>query len=64
MESRREIEEPEFLTTADVAERLGVTGRTVRNWIFCGRIRAIKAGVREWRIPVWEFERFLRCGRW
>lgn len=57
-------EDHEFMTTGDVADRLRVTERTVRNWIIGGRISGIKTGPREWRIPAWEFERFLRSGRW
>ncbi|WP_404381704.1 helix-turn-helix domain-containing protein [Caenispirillum salinarum] len=64
MSVRAREEYAEFLTTADVAKRLGVTDRTVRNWINEQRVHAIKIGAREWRIPIWALERFLYSGRW
>lgn len=43
----------------DVAEALGVTVSTIRNWIQEGKIRGTKLGG-EYRIPVSEVERIVR----
>jgi len=41
-----------YLTVQEVAARWGVTDRTVRNWIYAGRLPAVRAGAgRPWRIP-------------
>lgn len=51
------------LYVAEVAERLEVTERHVRDLIDEGKLGAINIGGGEmkfWRIPVTEFEKFLR----
>jgi excisionase family DNA binding protein len=42
-------QEPEFLKVEEVATRLKVQERTVRDWILRGELRAYKIG-KEWRI--------------
>jgi excisionase family DNA binding protein len=42
-------QEPEFLKVEEVAARLKVQERTVRDWILRGELRAYKIG-KEWRI--------------
>lgn len=34
--------EPDYLTTAEVAKRMGVHVKTVRRWIAAGRVRVVK----------------------
>jgi excisionase family DNA binding protein len=42
-------QEPEYLKVDEVAARLKVQERTVRDWILRGELRAYKIG-KEWRI--------------
>jgi excisionase family DNA binding protein len=42
-------EEPEYLKVEEVAARLKVQERTVRDWILRGELQAYKIG-KEWRI--------------
>jgi len=49
----------EFMTVAEVAERLRVSERTVRQLIMRGELPAIKIG-KEWRIARAELEAFLK----
>ena len=51
---------PYTLTPRDVAKRLGVTDRTIRNWITSGRIEASRVSERRTRIPLTEVERLVR----
>jgi excisionase family DNA binding protein len=55
----------ELLTTAEVAERLRVTQRTVRGWVADGTIPAIQLGGAgtHLRIPAAGFERWLWSSR-
>jgi excisionase family DNA binding protein len=55
---------PELLTTREVAERLRVTARTVRNWCSNGTLPAIQLGGRgtHLRIPAGALEAWLWCG--
>ena len=48
----------EYLTVSEVAERLRVSTRTVRERIKAGKLEAFKNGAR-WLIPATEIERFL-----
>ena len=50
--------EPKFLSTADVARELGVSGSTVKRLIHSGRLPAIAVSDRVYRIPVASFELF------
>jgi excisionase family DNA binding protein len=47
-----------YLTPEDIANELGVSVDTVRNWINRKRLVAIKIG-RDWRISRRDYERFL-----
>jgi excisionase family DNA binding protein len=53
------MEKRKFLKVEDIAQELEVSEATVRSWIREGKIRAGKAG-RDYRIPIEEYERFLR----
>lgn len=46
---------------SEVIEILGVTRRTLYNWIKDGKIKAIKAG-QQWRITEEALEEFLQTG--
>jgi len=51
------------LYVSEVAEKLRITEQHVRNLIDGGKLLAINVGTNErkfWRIPVEEFERFLK----
>jgi excisionase family DNA binding protein len=52
-------DEDRLLSVADVAELLGVTQPTVREWIKDGKLRAHRAGARFWRIRRSEVDRML-----
>lgn len=47
-----------MMTTKDVAERLNVTTRTVRNLIECGKLKAYKI-VKDYRINEKDLEEFI-----
>ncbi len=49
----------EYLTVAEVAQRLKVTRQAVYNWIKDGRLRAVKVGTSV-RIPLEAVRAFLR----
>lgn len=49
----------EYYTAPQVAKMLGVTNMSVNRWIRAGKLKAYKFG-RVYRIPVEEFERFVR----
>lgn len=52
------------LCVAEVAQKLHITEHQVRNLIEVGKLGAINIGSNErkhWRIPVDEYERFLRA---
>lgn len=50
---------PELLTTAAVAEHLGVTVKTVRKWIREGKLDAIRISDKTTRISQGQLQRFL-----
>ena len=56
------VDDPEFLTVEEVAARLKVKEKTVRDWIGRGMLEAYKIG-KEWRIrrdhldPPWKSRR-------
>jgi excisionase family DNA binding protein len=52
----------EFYTVEEVAERLKVTPRTVREWLRTKRLKAGKAG-RQWRIHETDLQAFMAHGR-
>jgi excisionase family DNA binding protein len=49
----------EFYTVEQIAERLHVTPRTVREWLRTQQLNAVKAG-RQWRIKASDLQAFLR----
>jgi excisionase family DNA binding protein len=51
-----------FLTVAEVAERLKINAQTVRNWLDRGELPAIRVGARRVRIRESDFEAFLAAG--
>jgi excisionase family DNA binding protein len=55
---RRRMEE-RYYTIKDVAERLHVSEKTVRNWITQRKLRAVRAG-HVWRITENALREFLR----
>jgi len=55
----------QYFTVEDIAEQLGVSVDTVRNWIKQGKLDAYKVG-RDYRISREQFEKFMeerRTGR-
>jgi excisionase family DNA binding protein len=55
----------QYFTVEDIAEQLGVSVDTVRNWIKQGKLEAYKVG-RDYRISREQFEKFMeerRTGR-
>ena len=52
-------ENARLLTTAEVAERLGVSRSTVLNWCKAGYVQAVQYPSGQWRIPASEIERIL-----
>jgi excisionase family DNA binding protein len=48
----------DLLSVAEVAERLSVSGATVRRWIGQGRLGAVRAGG-QWRIPRADLGEFI-----
>lgn len=48
---------PSWLSVRDAAESLGVTEKTIRNWIAAGHIKADRVGPRLIRIPSSELAR-------
>jgi excisionase family DNA binding protein len=52
-------ERPELMTPAEVAEVLRLSEKTIRGWLFAGRMPYIKVG-RVVRVERAEFERWLK----
>lgn len=52
----------QYLTVEDIADLLGVSVDTVRNWIKQGRLEAYKVG-RDYRISNEQFEKFMEARR-
>lgn len=50
----------DLIEYAQAAARLGVSTRTLQNWVAAGRVRAVKVGPRRVRFEVQEVERVLR----
>jgi excisionase family DNA binding protein len=50
----------EFLTVAEISERLKLNPQTVRNWIDRGELSAVRLGSRRVRVRASEFERFIK----
>ena len=55
-------DDPEFLKVEEVAARLKVQERTVRDWILRGELRAYKIG-KEWRIRRDHFDEAMEARR-
>jgi excisionase family DNA binding protein len=49
---------PRYVSTSVIANRLGVSSRTIRLWAECGQLPAIKVG-RQWRIEEGDFEQWI-----
>jgi excisionase family DNA binding protein len=49
----------EYLTVAEVAERLRVNQQTIRNWIDRGELRAVRVGARRVRVRVEDLDEFV-----
>jgi excisionase family DNA binding protein len=49
-------------STAEAAEALGVSSRTIARWVKDGRIKAVRAGGRLWRISAEEIRRVTEEG--
>lgn len=49
----------EFLSVEQVAQQLGVSEKTVRNYINSGELKAYKLGTK-WRIEPQEVERYIK----
>lgn len=68
-ELRQSIEQPGdgadriYLTVAQVAERLGVSVRTVKRWLEDGRLRHVRLPGGGIRVAVAELEQVLHGGR-
>ncbi len=56
---KEEEKATEFLTLQEVAERLRISRPTVRNLIRDGKLAAVRAGKRVFRISVTELEDFI-----
>jgi excisionase family DNA binding protein len=54
------VDQEQYSTIDEVAERLQVSDQTIRRWIKSGRLAAYKPG-REWRIKTEDLERFLEA---
>jgi excisionase family DNA binding protein len=50
----------DLLSVKQVAERLGLTQRTIRGYVNGGSIRAVRLPGGYWRIPATEIERLLK----
>ena len=46
-------------TIQEVAKLLQFSDQTIREWVRSGRIKAVRPGIRAYRIPVAEVERLL-----
>ena len=51
-----------FYTVRDLAERLQVTDRTIREYLHTGRLTGFKVG-REWRFTDEDLQRFVESQR-
>jgi excisionase family DNA binding protein len=51
-----------LFTVNQVAERLQVRPKTVREWLKAGRLKGVKIGGRFWRIKESELSRFIDSG--
>jgi excisionase family DNA binding protein len=50
------------LKTREVAEVCNVTTQTVKNWIYKGKLRALKTPGKHHRVPVEELQNFIAGG--
>lgn len=56
------MESKEFYSPQEIANMLGVTRKTIYNWIVDNNINAVKIG-RSWRISHQELQRFIEKGK-
>lgn len=54
---------PKLLKPADVAERCGVTPRTVAKWLRNGTLVGVKINGHTWRIEEEQLAKFIRSRR-
>jgi excisionase family DNA binding protein len=53
------VSEDEFLTVAEIAERLKMNEQTIRNWIDRGELPAVRLGARRIRVRAGDLEKFI-----
>jgi len=51
--------EERYFTIEEVAEKLAVAKKTVKNWLLTGKLQGIKLTNKLWRIPESELNRFI-----
>ncbi|MBU1349297.1 helix-turn-helix domain-containing protein [Patescibacteria group bacterium] len=61
-EQAKEIEEGNFLTVSEIADKLQYSYQWVLWNLQCGRIKGVKPLGRRWRIPKSEFDNLLQHG--
>lgn len=49
----------QFYTTKEVADILLFSEQTIREWVREGKIKAVRPGLRAWRIPSAEVDRLM-----
>lgn len=60
MSEEKKIKKPEFYTMQEVADILGVTRQSVRNYMNAGKLHGVRIG--GWKFPAEEVERVLKYG--
>lgn len=59
-DSKPDAEDDPLLTVPEIARRLRVTEWTVREWIKSDILHGWRPGLRNYRVPQSEFDRFVR----
>jgi excisionase family DNA binding protein len=54
------VPDDEFLTVAEIADRLKLNQQTVRNWIVRGELSGVRIGTRRVRVLSSELDRYIR----
>lgn len=49
----------QFFTVPQVAKQLALSKTTVRHLINCGKLKASRLGVRQWRVSEEELQRYI-----
>ena len=60
---RQQKPKHEYLKPIQVADRLQVSERTVREWLRNGTLKGVRLGEKLWRVSEEEVQRFLKRGR-